>query len=144
MSSIHLTSEKALESLVEELDKLLSNRDVVLLKGPMGVGKTSFTKALLSHYGCAEAVSPTFALHNEYKTNRGVVDHLDLYRLESEEELEGIGFWDLFAKKSGLILIEWPERIPDGQLPKVWSQISIELEFVPGDDQARRGSIEKL
>jgi tRNA threonylcarbamoyladenosine biosynthesis protein TsaE len=126
------------------LSDILSGRDIVFLSGPMGVGKTSFVKSFMESKGCSQAISPTFALHNEYQTESLVVDHLDLYRLESEEELENIGFWDLFAKPKGLILIEWPDRIPSGHLPKSWQQIEVDLSFDYNDPQARLISIRQV
>lgn len=107
----------------------LRDKQMVLLDGPMGVGKTEFVKQLVSLLGGGdEACSPTFALHNEYPTDRGLVDHIDLYRLESEEDLESIGFWDLFQKEQGLILIEWSSRIEPSFLPPDWNQIEIQME----------------
>ena len=137
MTKFEIGSENELPKVVSSLKAKLTGRDVLLLSGPMGVGKTTFVKALVASYGSDAAISPTFALHNEYACSDGViVDHLDLYRLESEEELEGVGFWDLFAKKTGLIIIEWPDRIPDGHLPTSWSHMNVTIAF--GSDESER------
>ena len=106
---------------------MLTGRDVVLLWGELGAGKTTFAQAVLGQLGSSETTSPTFSLHNEYDTREGLVDHLDLYRLDSAEELEGIGFWDLFDRQRGLILVEWPDRIPEGQLPEGWARFDISI-----------------
>ena len=111
----------------------MPSRALLLLEGPMGVGKTQFTKFLLEALGSNDAVSPSFALHNSYETSRGEVDHLDLYRLESADDLESIGFWDLFESDERLILIEWPERLSEfgvrQDLPRAWKKLTLTFSF---------------
>jgi tRNA threonylcarbamoyladenosine biosynthesis protein TsaE len=84
---------------------------VVALEGPMGAGKTTFVHALCDEWGVKDVVgSPTFSIINEYKTGSGeTVYHMDLYRLQGEEELVAAGVED--ALYSGAIcLVEWPEK----------------------------------
>ena len=59
-------------------------------------------------------------------------DHLDLYRLESEDDLESTGFWDLFSEEKGLILIEWAERLNPAYLPTNWFRLRIKYDRGPG------------
>ena len=107
---------------------------VVALRGDVGAGKTTLAQAICHGYGVTEPVtSPTYALVHEYPSPRGVVYHLDLYRLERADELTNIG-WDEIVASDALVLIEWPERagarLPAGHVP-------IDLEHVAGDASRR-------
>lgn len=116
-----------------------SQKLIMLLHGPMGVGKTQFTKFLLEALGSNETVSPSFALHNSYETAHGIVDHLDLYRLESADDLESIGFWDLFDADRGFVILEWSERLKefglDFALPRIWKKLNVTLAFGANADE---------
>jgi tRNA threonylcarbamoyladenosine biosynthesis protein TsaE len=90
---------------------------VFAFEGPMGAGKTTFIHALCDAWGVKDVVgSPTFSIINEYKTGSGeTVYHMDLYRLNGEEELIAAGVED--ALYSGAIcLVEWPGKAA-GMLP---------------------------
>jgi tRNA threonylcarbamoyladenosine biosynthesis protein TsaE len=85
-------------------------RGVVLLIGNLGAGKTTLAKGIAAGMDAAaidEVSSPTFTLIHDY----GRVFHIDLYRLETEAEVEGLGLEDLFDSAE-LVLIEWGERFP--------------------------------
>ncbi len=107
-------------------------RLIVLLDGPMGAGKTQFTKFFLEAVGSLDAVSPSFAVHNSYETSLGVVHHFDLFRLESADDLESTGFWDLFSDEPALVVIEWAQKLSDfgllEMLPAHWDQIQLKFE----------------
>ena len=105
----------------------LDSKSCILLSGSMGAGKTQFVRYFVECLGNYEASSPTFAIHHTYLTKSHTVDHIDLYRLEDESELEATGFWDLFEKDEGYILIEWANRIDKRFLPKDWTQLSISI-----------------
>jgi tRNA threonylcarbamoyladenosine biosynthesis protein TsaE len=120
VSSKTIKSLNELEQFAGELAKTLAERQIVLLIGAMGAGKTQLVRFLVSALGGQAAMSPTFAIHNQYETERGPVDHVDLYRLETQAELENTGFWDLFARESGLVLVEWADRVPGSVWPKDW------------------------
>ena len=85
-----------------------------LLKGDLGTGKTTYARAFLRALHIDGVLrSPTYTIVQEYTTNSGVpVFHLDLYRLEKEEEFFHLGIHDRLDTKKGIWLIEWPERIP--------------------------------
>ena len=89
----------------------------VALYGDLGVGKTAFTRGVASVVSPDSAVrSPTFALVNEYRAPKGsgrfsAVFHFDMYRIDSEDDLDSIGFWD-YPMRRGLILTEWSENVP--------------------------------
>ncbi len=92
---------------------LAAGRKIWLLNGHLGAGKTTFTKRLLQHLGSPNLVdSPTFSLINTYRWNdesgEQIVYHLDLYRLESTDEVLDIGL-DEIIDSGNLVLIEWPE-----------------------------------
>lgn len=114
-------------STFDKLEKVLRNlaagfaaRQIVLLIGPMGSGKTTAVSQLVKILGGDSAQSPTFAIHQVYKLSKAEVDHIDLYRLKNEADLESTGFWDLFSRRAGLILIEWGDRLDREALPRDW------------------------
>jgi tRNA threonylcarbamoyl adenosine modification protein YjeE len=89
----------------------LKSGDVVTLAGPLGAGKTTFARALITHLGGeGEVPSPTFALMQRYETPRLAICHCDFYRIEPEE-LDELGLDD--ALNEGALVIEWPERAGD-------------------------------
>ncbi len=83
---------------------------IVTLAGDLGTGKTTLAQAICRGFGVADEVtSPTYALVHEYRSPRGRVYHLDLYRLEREDELTNLG-WDDIVDADALVLVEWPGR----------------------------------
>lgn len=89
------------------LPKLQHN--LLLLKGNLGAGKTTFTQFLLKNLGGTDEVSsPTYAIVNEYRTPKGNVFHFDLYRMKSVDEVFDIGM-DEYLDNAFLCIIEWPE-----------------------------------
>jgi len=118
----------------EELGRSISPPLIVTLTGELGVGKTTLAQAICSGYGVRDEItSPTYALIHEYRAQKSAVFHIDLYRLESADQLTNIG-WDEIVSSRALVLVEWPERagarLPDDHLP-------IDLDYVP-DDPTRR------
>ena len=103
--------------------------DVVLLTGDLGSGKTTLTQGILRGLGSDEfARSPTFVLVNEYNA-RLPLYHMDLYRLDSFESIDGLGLDDyLFG--AGLCVVEWANKA-DGYFPDDHLLVSIEII---GDD----------
>lgn len=84
---------------------------VVALVGDLGAGKTQLVKGVLSGLGFKGRVqSPTFALINEYSAAMGMVFHLDLYRLETREDVLVAGLDEFLVQPDGITLVEWPER----------------------------------
>jgi tRNA threonylcarbamoyladenosine biosynthesis protein TsaE len=92
------------------LGKLLQPGDVVLLEGEFGSGKTTFTQGIARGMGIdARYVnSPTFTLINEYKGGRHLLAHVDLYRLEGDEQVATLGLDD-YLEAPFVTVIEWPE-----------------------------------
>jgi len=84
----------------------------VLLRGELGAGKTTLVKGIAEGFHAANAeqvTSPTFTLVHEYRAPRAVLYHIDLYRIDTERELETIALDDLLAPDS-ILLIEWGEK----------------------------------
>jgi len=87
---------------------------VVLLRGDLGAGKTTLVKGIAEGFQAASAedvTSPTFTLVHEYRGPRATLYHIDLYRIDTERELETLGLDDLTVPNS-ILLIEWGEKFP--------------------------------
>lgn len=123
---------------------LLTVKTLVLLEGPMGAGKTEFVKTTIEHLNLGVVQSPTFAFHHVYaKDSNGLrAHHVDLYRLKSQEDLESIGFWDLFQDERNIIFVEWANRISEDSWPWGWSILKIKIE--KGQEQERQIELTKL
>ena len=112
---IDLSSEKKTQELAYKFLKKLKPGDKVFLYGEIGVGKTTFIRYLINGFQkknklkITEITSPTFNLLNEYQINKIKINHYDLFRLKSSDEIKNL---DLFNNNSTTItLIEWPEII---------------------------------
>jgi tRNA threonylcarbamoyladenosine biosynthesis protein TsaE len=117
----------------------ISERQIILLRGEMGTGKTQSVLWLAESLGAHDAASPSFALHNIYAIggDRAIIDHFDLFRLHDGDDLESTGFWDVFAKESGLVIIEWPERLAIGELPPQWNITEVEIQQTTEGNESR-------
>ena len=119
------------ESLSSWCDQLIGNfqkKQIVLLKGPVGAGKTYLVNVLLEKLHFSETQSPSYSLINHYESKSfPSIYHIDLYRLEDAEDIESTGFWDLFSQNQALIFIEWPEKINRDFLPLDWDQLTVEI-----------------
>ena len=84
---------------------------VVLLVGPLGAGKTVLAKGIARGLGIEEPVaSPTYTIISEYRADGLLLHHVDLYRIEGQEQLENLGLDDILAG-TGYVLVEWGEKI---------------------------------
>lgn len=111
----------------KKLGQSLKSGDIVALRGGLGSGKTVFAKGIAKGLGIKdEVVSPTFALLKEYE-GKQTLYHFDLYRIEDEQELFHIGFYD-YIGGSGICVIEWADHA--GKMPPC---ISVRLEGSGGD-----------
>jgi len=120
---------------------LLKIGDIVLLDGVVGAGKTQCTRVAVERLGGRWVSSPSFAIHQRYAVVKGFVDHVDLYRLKNDADLDSTGFWDLFDHKDSIVFVEWAERLPKSIWPKdrtIWN-VRIEL----ASENSRRLKIEK-
>ena len=127
-------TEPELEQWGERFGHVAKAPLVVAISGELGAGKTTLVRAICRGYGVSgDVTSPTYALVHEYRSARGPVHHLDLYRLSGVAELTNVG-WDDVVDADALVLIEWPERAA-GRLPS--PAVHLALEHVPDDPHRR-------
>ncbi len=123
-------------ALGETLSELLRPPKLILLRGDLGAGKTTLVKGLAASLGAADletVTSPTFTLLHEYKGHKVRIFHLDLYRIETEAELEGIGLWEIADASDVLILVEWGERFA-----ALLARADGEIAITPGENETER------
>jgi len=110
--------------------RMIQEKDLppfVALYGDLGVGKTAFVRGFASVIAPESIVrSPTFALVNEYRAKPFSLFHFDMYRIESEDDLYSIGFYD-YLERRGICLVEWSEKIPFA-LPEEYLRVTIEKD----------------
>ena len=140
---IDLSSEKKTEELASKFLKKLKIGNTVFFYGEMGVGKTTFIRYLINEFQknnrlkISEVTSPTFNLLNEYQINQIKINHYDLFRLKTVEEIKNL---DLFADDINTVtLIEWPQIIKEK--PKNLIELTFKYEK---DHQARSVQIKGL
>jgi tRNA threonylcarbamoyladenosine biosynthesis protein TsaE len=100
-------------ALGETLAEILKPPMLVILRGEVGAGKTTLVKGIAAALGAAveeDVTSPTFTLVHEYVNDRVHLFHLDLYRLETEEQIAVLGLEEMLAEPNALVLVEWGER----------------------------------
>ena len=86
------------------------NRDIILITGEVGTGKTTLIKEYCKLIGVEETVnSPTYTLINEYQNKRGKIVHMDLYRVKDINEINELGLFEYL--ENNIVIIEWPEII---------------------------------
>ena len=116
--ALEFTTASAEETIAcgREMAKLLGSPRLLILRGELGAGKTTLVKGIAEGLDAADAedvTSPTYTLIHEYDGSLGVSSvrlyHLDLYRIESERELAGLGLEDL-AGPNSVVLVEWGEK----------------------------------
>jgi tRNA threonylcarbamoyladenosine biosynthesis protein TsaE len=96
------------------LKELLAPPKLVLLRGDLGAGKTTLVKGIAATFDAAaeeDVTSPTFTLVHEYRGPYANLFHIDLYRIDTQRELETLGLDDLRSDNS-ILLIEWGEKFP--------------------------------
>ncbi len=108
---------------------LFGPRCLLLLSGDVGAGKTTSVQLIADLLEMHGVQSPSFAIHLRYENKHGhVMDHVDLYRIEDDEDLESSGFWDLFSQNKSLIVIEWANRLNPNFLPLDWQKIKVDFK----------------
>lgn len=121
-----LPDEAATARLARTLANSVAGGMVLYLHGPLGAGKTSFARALLTALGAGERIkSPTYTLLEGYTAGGRAAWHLDLYRIADPGELEWLGL-DGLVDDDALVLVEWPER-GVGALPP--ADIELHLDY---------------
>ena len=130
---IDLADEAATAALGARLAAGARPRDVLLLHGDLGMGKTALARGFVRAVApeTDEVPSPTFTLVQTYPGDRGTIWHFDLYRLKQPDEIWELGFED--ALVDGILLIEWPDRL-GGLAPRD----RLDLTLLPGDTPESR------
>lgn len=106
-------NEKQTYELGWQLGSKLKRKDTVALYGDLGAGKTVFVKGIAAGIGIDEVItSPTFTFVNEYRSEKGLLYHFDLYRADSSDDLIDIGFYDYFTDDA-ICVIEWADKAED-------------------------------
>ena len=129
-------SEAGTFGLGQLIAELLRAPKIVLLRGDLGAGKTTLVKGVAAALGAADmetVTSPTFTLVHEYKGHKVRIFHLDLYRLETEAELEGIGLWEMADAGDVLVFVEWGDRFP-----ALVNRADAEIVITPGESETER------
>lgn len=101
-------------ALGRELAQMLEPPKLVLLRGDLGAGKTTLVKGIAQAFQAAsedDVTSPTFTLIHEYRGPRATLYHIDLYRVDTQRELDTLGLDDLMGE-GNILLIEWGEKFP--------------------------------
>ena len=111
---ITIKSLDEIQQAADDFVAAMGDNTVFALYGPMGVGKTTFTKAVCERLGVKDNItSPTFAIVNEYRsTTDELIYHFDFYRIKKLEEVYDMGYEDYFYS-GALCFIEWPELIEE-------------------------------
>ena len=114
---IDLSSENRTKDLANKILNKLKVGDIIFLYGEIGVGKTTFIKYLINAFQkknnlkLSEITSPTFNLLNEYDINQIKINHYDLFRLKSVEEVKNLNLFESYSR--AITLIEWPQIIKE-------------------------------
>jgi tRNA threonylcarbamoyladenosine biosynthesis protein TsaE len=133
---LDLSSEKKTEELAQKFVKRLKPGNTIFFYGEMGVGKTTFIRYLINGFQkinnlkITEVTSPTFNLLNEYEIDQFKINHYDLFRLKSYNEVKNLDIFD--NNLSTVTLIEWPQIIEKKP------ENLIELNFEYGKDHQKR------
>jgi len=129
---INSDSEASTISWGKALSGILAEKDIIILEGNLGGGKTTFIKGILNGFGYKGIVqSPSFTLIRQYKLKGLMIYHLDLYRLESAETFD-LGIDDFLYAQKTITLIEWGEKIKQ-KLDRY-----LKIEFLFTSENSRR------
>lgn len=116
------------------LGRLVKPGDTILLRGPLGAGKTQFAQGIARGVGVEQVVrSPTYTLVSVYQGDTMQLYHIDLYRVEGDADIATVGVEEYFEYEDGVVVVEWPDR-GRNWLPA--EALSVELEHV--DETKRR------
>lgn len=126
--NIKIESLDKIDEAALEFIRAMGDNTVFAFHGDMGVGKTTFIKAICENLGVSDTInSPTFAIVNEYRSDSGeLIYHFDFYRINKIEEVFDFGYEDYFYSGS-LCFIEWPEKV-DTLLPKDTVNVYVKVQ----------------
>ena len=107
-----IDSEKCGYLLAEKLPTGGTLSACIAMRGEMGVGQTAFVRGFASYFGIRGIKSPTYSIVNEHRGADTSIFHFDMYRVESEDDLLSIGFYDYLSRR-GYCIVEWSENIDE-------------------------------
>ncbi len=139
MAAREITTHSPEETIAlgRDLARELTPPRLVLLRGDLGAGKTTLVKGIAEAFSAADqedVTSPTFTLIHEYRGPEVSIFHIDLYRIDTQRELDTLGLDDLFADHN-LILMEWGEKFPRFQRER---DVEIAIERTGENDRVIR------
>lgn len=115
------TTLPQIPKLAKHIARTLKGGEILALIGPLGSGKTAFTKTLGKELKIRQRItSPTFTLMNRYKFKKQKnlwLYHLDIYRLKNFKEVQALGLLEIWGEKNNVVVIEWADKIKK-YLPK--------------------------
>ena len=125
-------SEQETRKFASDFAKTLKGGEKICLVGPLGAGKTTFVRGFVEafNYSSADVQSPTFTLVREYG-NSPTIFHVDLYRLDKEEDIFEAGIFELLGSDE-LVIVEWADN-----LKKYYPQPSIRVEMSHDGETSR-------
>jgi len=107
---------------------------IVALYGDLGSGKTTFVQGLAQGMGIkSRIISPTFVIIRSHELKEGTFYHVDLYRTESEKDIESVGLEEIMSDSRNIVVIEWAEKLKSF-LPKK----RIDIEFLNEEENVRK------
>ena len=112
------------EEVIEYLSPKLKGKNLFLLEGNLGAGKTTFVSLIAKKLGIQLVSSPTFSLISQHKN----LTHVDLYRLDSMEEIDAAGFWEIFEEEKNIVFVEWSSKISDDLWPLDWDITKVVID----------------
>ena len=141
MSTVEYTTRSADETIAlgRQLASRLRDVRMVILRGDLGAGKTTLVKGIAEGLNAAsqdDVTSPTFTLIHEYRGPDVRLYHVDLYRIETQRELDTLGLDELLADEGNLVLIEWGEKFP-----RLVAECDAEIRIQRTEESERRISV---
>lgn len=134
MKTFHTHSAEKTTDLGRQLAAELKPGSVVLLRGDLGAGKTTLVKGIAEGFTAAKAeavTSPTFTLIHEYRGPEVTLYHIDLYRIDTQRELDTLALDDLMEPNT-ILLIEWGEKFERFRKER---DVEIAIEQKGGDER---------
>ncbi len=112
-NTVYSLSEEETLNFGRKMAQTLKGGELIVLEGDLGMGKTVFARGIAAGLGISEdqVRSPSFTLVHEYEGGRCPLFHVDLYRLDGDEDLEGLGL-DELTEAGSVVLVEWGEKLP--------------------------------
>lgn len=138
MRQFYSSCERDTEAIGKEIASLMKNGDFLAMFGEMGSGKTVFMRGFVGALVPAALVSsPTYAILNVYEGDEISVNHFDMYRVSSEDDLYSTGYEEVIA--NGITVCEWSENIEEYLPSSYWR-----LRFTKLGETERRLDLERI